>query len=80
MESTLAQAAQGVDSINEMAAHIAAACEQQSCVTEEITRNITEIRDLSDRSAQTSAQGVDSSQQLSATAGRLAKLVARFRV
>ncbi len=80
VESTLAQAAQGVDSINEMAAHIAAACEQQSCVTEEITRNITEIRDLSDRSAQTSAQGVDSSQQLSATAGRLAKLVARFRV
>lgn len=80
VESTLAQAAQGVDSINEMAAHIAAACEQQSSVTEEITRNITEIRDLSDRSAQTSAHGVDSSEQLSATAGRLARLVGRFRV
>ena len=80
IEGTLAQAASEVGSINEMAAHIATACEEQSCVTEEITRNITEIRDLSDRSAGAAEQNAQASKHLSDMAGKLGLLVGRFRV
>src|SRR5690606_5666675 len=37
--------------INDMAAQIATACEEQSSVTEEIARNISDIRDLSNEAA-----------------------------
>ncbi len=80
IEGTLAQAASEVGSINEMAAQIATACEEQSCVTEEITRNITEIRDLSDRSADASVENAQASKHLSEIAGKLSRLVGRFRV
>ena len=68
-----------VQRINDMAAQIATACEEQSCVTEEIARNITDIRDLSNEAATYSSQGKLASQQLSGLAKTLADLVGRFR-
>ncbi|MNP71496.1 Methyl-accepting chemotaxis protein CtpH [compost metagenome] len=63
-----------------MAAQIATACEEQSSVTEEIARNITDIRDLSNEAAQTSEQSTQASQHLSELSSGLAQLVGRFRV
>ncbi len=63
-----------------MAAQIATACEQQSSVTEEIARNISDINTLSNRAAQMSDDSAQASQQLTVTAEQLARLVARFRV
>lgn len=80
VDEALAASSSAVSRINSMAAQIAAACEQQSSVTEEISRNITDIRDLSSKAAQTSEQGSQASTRLSELAGRLTQLVGRFRV
>lgn len=80
VDEALATSSSAVSRINNMAAQIAAACEQQSSVTEEISRNITDIRDLSSKAAQTSEQGSQASTRLSELAGRLTQLVGRFRV
>lgn len=80
VDEALAASSSAVSRINNMAAQIAAACEQQSSVTEEISRNITDIRDLSSKAAQTSEQGSQASTRLSELAGRLTQLVGRFRV
>ena len=61
------------------AAQIATACEEQSSVTEEIARNISDIRDLSNDAAANSAESMHASQQLSALSQNLAALVGRFR-
>ncbi|WP_395272211.1 methyl-accepting chemotaxis protein [Ectopseudomonas khazarica] len=71
---------ESVQRINDMAAQIATACEEQSSVTEEIARNISDIRDLSNEAAQTSEQSTRASQHLSELSHGLAQLVGRFRV
>lgn len=68
-----------IQRINDMAAQIANACEEQSSVTEEIARNISDIRDLSNEAAQNSAQSMHASQQLSGLSRTLAELTGRFR-
>ena len=68
-----------IQRINEMAAQIATACEEQSSVTEEIARNISDIRDLSNEAAHNSAQSMEASQQLSGLSRNLAQLTGRFR-
>jgi len=68
-----------VQRINDMAAQIATACEEQSSVTEEIARNITDIRDLSSDAAANATQSKQASQQLSSLSQRLAALMERFR-
>lgn len=79
VDQVLAEASASVQRINDMAAQIATACEEQSCVTEEIARNITDICDLSNEAATYSSQGKLASQQLSGLAKTLADLVGRFR-
>jgi len=79
VDQVLAEASASVQRINDMAAQIATACEEQSCVTEEIARNITDIRDLSNEAATYSSRGKLASQQLSGLAKTLADLVGRFR-
>lgn len=59
---------------------IATACEEQGSVTEEIARNIGDIRDLFDDAAANSAKSMQASQQLSGLSQRLAALVGRFQV
>ena len=78
-EHALEQTAGAVHRINDMAAHIATACEEQSSVTEEIARNITDIRDLSNQAADTAGESRQSSQHLAALASSLSTLVGRFR-
>jgi len=80
VDQALADTTQAVCRINDMAAQIATACEEQSSVTEEIARNISDIRDLSDEAASNSAQSMRASQELSGLSQRLAELVGRFHV
>lgn len=80
VDTALATASQSVARINDIAAQIATACEEQSHVTEDIARNIGEIRQLSNQAADTSEQGNEASQQLSQLSSRLAQLVSHFRV
>ncbi len=80
VDQVLAETMQSVQRINEMAAQIATACEEQSSVTEEIARNITDIRDLSNDAAANSAESMQASRQLSQLSQSLAGLVGRFRV
>ncbi|WP_444815400.1 methyl-accepting chemotaxis protein [Stutzerimonas frequens] len=79
VDQVLAETSVSVQRINDMAAQIATACEEQSCVTEEIARNITDIRDLSNEVATYSSQSMLASQKLSGLSKTLAELVGRFR-
>ncbi len=80
VDQVLAETTHSVQRINDMAAQIATACEEQSSVTEEIARNISDIRDLSNDAAANSASSMQASQQLSALSQTLATLVGRFQV
>ncbi|WP_417791916.1 methyl-accepting chemotaxis protein [Stutzerimonas xanthomarina] len=80
VDQVLADTAESVQRINDMAAQIATACEEQSSVTEEIARNISDIRDLSDDAAANSSKSMQASQQLSGLSQSLATLVGRFQV
>ena len=80
VDQALTDTSDSVQRINDMTAQIATACEEQSSVTEEIARNISDIRDLSNEAAQTSEQSAQASQRLSELSHGLSKLVGRFRV
>lgn len=80
VDQALTDTSDSVQRINDMAAQIATACEQQSSVTEEIARNISDIRDLSNEAAQNSEQSTQASKHLSELSQGLTKLVGRFRV
>jgi methyl-accepting chemotaxis protein len=80
VDQALTDTSDSVQRINDMTAQIATACEQQSSVTEEIARNISDIRDLSNEAAKTSEQSAQASQRLSELSHDLSKLVGRFRV
>jgi len=80
VDQALTDTSDSVQRINDMTAQIASACEQQSSVTEEIARNITDIRDLSNEAAHTSEQSAEASQRLSELSHGLSALVGRFRV
>ena len=80
VDGALTATGDSVARINDMAAQIATACEQQSSVTEEIARNISDIRDLSNEAAATSEQSTQASARLSDLSHGLAQLVGRFRV
>ena len=80
VDQALTDTSNSVQRINDMTAQIATACEEQSSVTEEIARNISDIRDLSNEAAQTSEQSAEASQRLSELSHGLSKLVGRFRV
>lgn len=80
VDQALTDTSDSVQRINDMTAQIASACEEQSSVTEEIARNISDIRDLSNEAAQTSEQSAKASQHLSELSHGLTALVGRFRV
>lgn len=80
VDGALSATGDSVARINDMAAQIATACEEQSSVTEEIARNISDIRDLSNEAAHTSEQSAQASARLSELSHGLAQLVGRFRV
>ena len=80
VEQVLEGTRQSIQRINDMAAQIATACEEQSSVTEEIARNIDEIRTLSNQATQMSEQSTSASRSLSDLSAQLAGLVGRFQV
>lgn len=80
VDQALTDTSDSVQRINDMAAQIATACEEQSSVTEEIARNISDIRELSNEAAHTSEQSAKASQHLSELSHGLTTLVGRFRV
>jgi len=80
VDQILSESSDSVGRINDMAAQIATACEEQSSVTEEIARNISDIRELSNEAAATSEKSTEASQRLSELSTGLAKLVGSFRV
>jgi methyl-accepting chemotaxis protein len=80
VDQALTDTSDSVRRINDMTAQIATACEEQSSVTEEIARNISDIRDLSNEAAQTSELSAQASQRLSELSHGLSALVGRFRV
>ncbi|MFZ5843940.1 MAG: methyl-accepting chemotaxis protein [Pseudomonadota bacterium] len=68
-----------VQRINDMNTHIATAVEQQSTVTNEVSRNITVIGSVANELAGASKGASSTSQQLLAEAAQLNQLVGRFR-
>lgn len=76
----LQQITQAVASINDMAAQIATAAEEQNSVNEEISRNITNIASISDSTANETDVTHQSSKDLNALASKLNALVSQFKV
>lgn len=70
----------GVASINDMAAKIATAAEEQTKVNEEINRNVVNIVDLSKDTASEAEQTSISSDELATLADRLNEQVNQFKV
>ncbi|HEX4909415.1 MAG TPA: methyl-accepting chemotaxis protein [Permianibacter sp.] len=69
-----------VTTISDMNTQIAAAVEQQTKVTEELTRNITSIRDVAEMLAHGARDNAGTGNQLKELAGRLQQLVGQFRL
>jgi len=63
-----------------MNTQIASAAEEQSAVAEEIDRNITNISQLGDQTAEGARQTATSSQEMAQLAVQLQTLVGQFKV
>ncbi|NLC08935.1 MAG: methyl-accepting chemotaxis protein, partial [Gammaproteobacteria bacterium] len=70
---------QAVAVINDMSAQIASAAEEQSSVSEEMTRSITAINDLTSETTDGALQTTEASQEVARLATALQDLVRRFR-
>ncbi|MBT1445163.1 methyl-accepting chemotaxis protein [Shewanella sp. JM162201] len=78
--NTLSGISDRIGLISDMNIQVAAATEEQSTVVEDINRNVTEINDITQRTADTAQAAARASQDLNALAKRLDQLVARFKV
>ena len=78
--SSLIEITKAVASISSMNTQIASAAEEQSVVTAEINRNITEISVISDRNSQVSSEAAQASTVLSEYAGELDRIVQNFKI
>ncbi|WP_120995250.1 methyl-accepting chemotaxis protein [Stutzerimonas urumqiensis] len=79
VERSLTEAAHSVVRINDMAAQIATACEEQSQTTEDIARNISDIQALSNQSAEASEHSRTTSERMVRLAETLSQQVGRFK-
>ncbi len=70
---------QAVAVINDMSAQIASTAEEQSSVSEEMTRSITAINDLTSETTDGALQTTEASQEVARLATALQDLVRRFR-
>jgi len=78
--ASLSSIAKAVATITEMNTQIASASEEQGAVAEEINRNITTVRDFSQKSSESVEQSSTSSKMLSQLAVDLGTLVDKFKV
>lgn len=77
---TIERIARAVEDSKQYNNQIATAAEQQTSVAEEISQNITRIRDVTDQSATSSHQTASSSNELARLGSELQSLVSRFRL
>lgn len=77
---TIERIARAVEDSKQYNNQIATAAEQQTSVAEEISQNITRIRDVTDQSAASSNQTASSSNELARLGSELQSLVSRFRL
>ncbi|MDE1460854.1 methyl-accepting chemotaxis protein [Spartinivicinus poritis] len=71
---------QAVEQINNLNSQIATAAEEQAAVTDEINKNITNIRDVSAQTSQNAQQTTDACNKQQTLSNQLAKLVNQFQV
>ena len=76
----LAAITRAVTTINEMNTHIASAAEEQSATTEEMNKNIININQLADETANSASQSTSASAELSKLATDLQGLVGQFKI
>ena len=76
----LAAITRAVTTINEMNTQIASAAEEQSATTEEMNKNIININQLADETANSAAQSTSASSELSNLATELQNLVSQFKI
>ena len=69
-----------VATISDMNTQIASAVEEQNKVTEELTRNITSIRDVAQQLARGASDNAGTGNQLQGLAEQLQRLVGQFRL
>ena len=77
---TLEAITAAVDHITMMNEQIASAAEEQSSVAEEINRNVVNVRDVAEHTAENANQTASSSETLKGVASQLQGLVAEFKV
>lgn len=78
--ASLSQINSSVSNISDMATQIASAAEEQSSVTDEITRNTEGIRDVSNELAQEAAQAAQQAAELSNLSHDLQGEIKRFKL
>ncbi|CED70841.1 methyl-accepting chemotaxis protein [Aliivibrio wodanis] len=78
--ASLLQITNSVTLISDMAAQIAAAAEEQSSVTEEITRNTEAVRDVSNELTEETKQSVIQASELSELSSELKQEIDRFKL
>lgn len=79
-EQSLQAISAAVSTINEMNTLIASAAEEQSATTEEMNKNVSNIRDLAEQTASGAEQTRGASQELSRLGAELQTLVGRFKI
>ncbi|WP_054773959.1 methyl-accepting chemotaxis protein [Methylogaea oryzae] len=77
-DSTLSEISQAVNRIKDMSIQVASAVEEQTCVTEEIKRNISNISGASHRVSEEAERTTRTSQELLSLAINLKNMVKRF--
>lgn len=80
VNQTFSAITNAVGQANDLAAQIASAALQQSSVSEEVTRNIVNIKDLSSDNAKGTAHVANTSHELSDLANKLQNLVGSFKL
>ena len=78
--ASLEKIASAVSSINDMNLQIASAAEEQTAVSEEINRNVVNIRQIANETAENTDQTSLTSESLAKLANELQGLVAHFRL
>ena len=71
---------QAVTLINDMNAQIASATEQQSIVTNDVSRNVSNVELITDESETATLQISQSSTELALLSGTLKSMIAHFKV
>ena len=76
----LLELATTINDIHQMNAHIATATHEQTTVTEEVTKNITRIRDIGERTASDAQRAASESGNIRGMSGALSRMLRQFHI